>query len=175
MRQNSEKSSPVKLFQFAFISLAVRYCRIRNDLDIAALPQIILKYKTLSFVHILLYHIITDVRKSSEIFDFMNKRLRLGHYRSVAADPRLKIAPPVLSDLSRNSAKRAPLRVDGLAGRPKRKRATKRKVSNGKYNKPSRYDSIQRAPRTSCGKRVPRRDRPMTAGKAIPLLYSRVL
>ena len=30
------------------------------------------------------------------------QRFRLGHYRSAAASPRFKIAPPVLSDLSRN-------------------------------------------------------------------------
>ena len=99
--------------------------------------------------------IITFKRKSSKVLNVLNKWFRLGHYRSAAADPRFKIVPPVLSDLSRNSDHRAPLRVDGQAGRPKGKRATKRKASNGEYNTSSRYNGIQRASRTTCGGSVP--------------------
>ena len=146
---SAEDSSLVKLFQFAFNSLPAHHCCIQDDIAIAASPKSHLKL-FVSYTNSI-FTITIDERKSSKVFDFMNKGFRLGHYRSAAADPRFKIAPLVLRDLSRNFVHRATLRVDGQAGRPKVKRATKRNASNGEYNTSSRYNGIQRASRTTCG------------------------
>ena len=72
---------------------------------------------------------ITDLKKTTEVFDLMNPGYRLGRYRHAASEPRYPIELPAWDCLDSNPTHHAPLRVYGQAGRPK-----KRKASNGEFH-----------------------------------------
>ena len=100
---------------------------------IRALPRLALPIRVLP-----LY--ITDLKKPTEVSDLMDPGYRLGYYRHVASDPRYPIKLPAWDCLENNSTHHAPLRVDGQAGRPK-----KRKASNGEFHASSLYNGVQLA------------------------------
>ena len=68
----------------------------------------------------------------------MNPGYRLGHYRHAASDPRYPIELTAWDCLQCNPTHHACLRVDGQAGRQK-----KRKASNGEFHTSSRYNGVQ--------------------------------
>ena len=72
-------------------------------------------------------------------------------FRQTAADPHYSILPPVWDELKMNSKHLPPLRVGGQAGRPKGKRPTKRKASNGEYNTHSCSNAVRMKTPSSTG------------------------
>ena len=84
-----------------------------------------------------------DMGNSAWTLEVLDEGFRLGRYRQAAADPRYTILPPVWDELKINPKHLPPLRVGGQAGRPKGKRPTKRKASNGEYNTHSRFNAVR--------------------------------
>lgn len=68
----------------------------------------------------------------------MHDGYRLVNFRAAACDSRFYVIPPVWSSLTVNDDHKAPLRVDGQAGRRKGVRQTKRRRSNGEFATSSR-------------------------------------
>lgn len=73
-----------------------------------------------------------------KLLELVDDGYRLDKLRAAASDSRFRIVPPVWSSLTVNPDHKAPLRVDGQAGRKKGVRNTKRKTSNGEFATSSR-------------------------------------
>ena len=92
-----------------------------------------------------------DMGNSAWTLEVLDEGFRLGRYRQAVADPRYSILPPVWDELKINPEHLSPLRVGGQAGRPKGKRPTKRKASNGEYNTHSRFNAVRMKTLSSTG------------------------
>lgn len=73
-----------------------------------------------------------------KLLELLDDGYRLEKFRAAASDPRFRIVPPVWTSLTVRTEHKAPLPVQGQAGRKKGVRPTKRKASTGEFNTSSR-------------------------------------
>lgn len=74
----------------------------------------------------------------AKLLELLDDGYRLEKFRAAASDSRFRIVPPVWTSLAVRSEHKAPLPVEGQAGRKKGVRKTKRKASRGEFNTSSR-------------------------------------
>ena len=116
-----------------------------------------------------------DMGNSAWTLEVLDEGFRLRRYRQAAADPRYSILPPVWDELKINSKHVPPLRVGGQAGRPKGKRPTKRKASNGEYNTHSRFNAVRMKTPSSTGSTQRKSANPVVAIDGVSMPNSSVV
>lgn len=83
------------------------------------------------------------------MFDLIDDGYLLENFRAAASDPRYHVMPPVWASLDVNTMHKAPLWVEGQAGRKKGVRQCKRRKSNGEFATSSRSYALHVANSTS--------------------------
>ena len=168
MCHSAEGSSLVKLFQFAFNSLPAHHCCVQNDIAIAVSPKsrikLFVSYTTSFFT------ITTDERKSSEVFDFMNKGSVWDTTTEV--QPQIPASRSHLRYLATYRETSLIALLSALTARQDAQKARALQRERPRTGSISRYNGIQRASRTTCGGSVPAAGPSDDAGNSNPPIPS---
>lgn len=110
-----------------------------------------------------------DTQTAYRALELVDKGYRLATLRAAASDPRHRIIPPVLDDLTANPLYLPPVWVEGQSGRPpKGPRRQARIESNGEHNTTSRTFAIYSAGvRAAGGVGIPPRGGGPTGGGGV--------
>lgn len=88
---------------------------------------------------------VAELDEHGKLLELLDSGYRLDKFRAAASLERYSVIPPVWTELDVNPNHKAPLPVEGQAGRKKGVRRTKRKTSNGEFATSSRAFALHLA------------------------------